>query len=100
LAALIADRAAPFDFVFIDADKISCPEYLTASLELTRAGSVIIVDNVVREGAVIDAASSDESVKGVRRLLDQLSREPRLSATTLQTVGSKGYDGFVMAVVN
>jgi predicted O-methyltransferase YrrM len=100
LARMIAERVAPFDFVFIDADKTSAPEYFAASLELTHPGSVIIVDNVVREGAVIDADSSDENVQGVRRLIAQIGQEPRVTATTLQTVGLKGYDGFVLAVVN
>lgn len=100
LAMLIADHVAPFDFVFIDADKPSSPEYFAASLELTHAGSLIIVDNVVREGAVIDTTSSDENVQGVRRLLREISQEPRVTATTLQTVGLKGYDGFVLSLVN
>ncbi|MGE3243782.1 MAG: O-methyltransferase [Pirellulales bacterium] len=97
LAALIADRVAPFDFVFIDADKPSAPQYFSESLALTRPGSVIIVDNVVRDGAVLDANSTDENVQGVRRLLRQIGREPRVTATALQTVGLKGYDGFVIA---
>lgn len=100
MAKLITDHIAPFEFVFIDADKPSAPEYFTASLELTHPGSVIIVDNVVRKGAVIDVESRDENVQGVRRLLQEISREPRVTATTLQTVGLKGYDGFVLAVVN
>jgi predicted O-methyltransferase YrrM len=87
-----------FDLVFIDADKVSNADYVQASLGLTRPGSVIVVDNVVRGGAVIDAAG-DASVQGVRRLNDLLASEPRLSATTIQTVGSKGYDGFTLALV-
>lgn len=100
LAKMVAKRAAPFDFVFIDADKQSASEYFAAALELMHSGSVIIVDNVIREGAVIDAESSDVNVQGVRRLISEIGQEPRVSATTLQTVGSKGYDGFLMAVVN
>jgi len=100
LAQLASERVAPFDLVFIDADKPSAPEYFAASLQLTHPGSLIIVDNVVREGAVIDAASSDENVQGVRRLLRNIGSESRVTATTLQTVGLKGYDGFVLALVN
>jgi predicted O-methyltransferase YrrM len=87
----------PFDLIFIDADKVSYPEYLQWAVALTRAGSVIVADNVVRKGAVIDADSSDQSVQGVRRFNEILAAEPRLSATTIQTVGSKGYDGMTIA---
>jgi predicted O-methyltransferase YrrM len=100
LRAMVAEKVAPFDFVFIDADKPSMAEYFQASLQLTRPGSAIIADNVVRNGAVADATSTDESVRGVRRFMASLARESRVSATTLQTVGSKGYDGFTLAVVN
>jgi predicted O-methyltransferase YrrM len=100
LQAMIAEKVAPFDFVFIDADKPSMAEYFQAVLQLTRPGSVIIADNVVRNGAVVDASSTDASVQGVRRFMAALARETRVSATTLQTVGSKGYDGFTLAVVN
>jgi predicted O-methyltransferase YrrM len=99
LAQLTAKGAGPFDLVFIDADKASIAEYFAWALKLTRVGSLIIVDNVVRKGAVIDAASADESVRGVRRFNEVLAKEKRVSATTLQTVGSKGYDGFTMALV-
>ncbi len=93
-----------FDFVFIDADKQSYPSYLEWSLTLSRpgGGTVIIADNVVREGEIIDAASADERVQGVRRfnqMLARLGAEGRVTATAIQTVGSKGYDGFVMAIV-
>ncbi len=88
----------PFDFFFIDADKASIPEYFQWALRLSRSGSVIIVDNVVRGGAVIDEGG-DAAVQGVRRLNEVLSAEKRVSATTIQTVGSKGYDGFTMALV-
>jgi predicted O-methyltransferase YrrM len=92
--------SAPFDLIFIDADKPSMPEYFQWALRLSRPGSVIVLDNVVREGAVIDSASTDPSVLGVRRLNDMLATETRVSATTIQTVGSKGYDGFTIALVN
>ncbi|MGW3325654.1 O-methyltransferase [Streptomyces virginiae] len=90
---------APFDLVFIDADKPSNPEYLRWALELTRPGSLIIGDNVVRDGAVVHEDSTDPRVQGVRRFTELIAEHPRLTATALQTVGSKGYDGFVMALV-
>lgn len=89
----------PFDLVFIDADKANIPAYFAWSLDHTRRGGVIIVDNVVREGAVIDAASTDPSVRGVRRFMEMLKAERRVSATAIQTVGVKGYDGFAIALV-
>ncbi|MET9641872.1 O-methyltransferase [Streptomyces virginiae] len=89
----------PFDLVFIDADKPSNPEYLEWALKLTRPGSVIVGDNVVRDGAVVDPASDDPRVRGVRRFTELIAEHPRLTATALQTVGAKGYDGFVMALV-
>jgi predicted O-methyltransferase YrrM len=91
--------AGPFDLVFIDADKPNIPEYFQWALRLTRAGGVIIVDNVIRDGAVIDRDSPDPDVQGVRRFNDLLAREPRVTATTIQTVCSKGYDGFTIAYV-
>jgi len=101
LTALAASGAAPFDLIFIDADKPGYPGYLALALALSRVGSVIVADNVVRKGAVIDAESSDARVQGVRRFNDLVARESRLDATMLQTVGSKGYDGFTLArVVN
>jgi predicted O-methyltransferase YrrM len=90
---------APFDFVFIDADKISTLDYFHWALKLTKVGSVIIVDNVVRDGNIIDPNSSDEGVHGVRKFNDFLKNEKCVSATAVQTVGSKGYDGFCMAIV-
>jgi predicted O-methyltransferase YrrM len=99
LAHLVAANEAPFDFVFIDADKIRLREYFSWVLKLTRIGSVIIVDNVVREGAVIDQDNSDPKVQGVRRMNEFLANERRVSATTIQTVGGKGYDGFTLALV-
>ena len=99
LAQLAADRDGAFDLIFIDADKRSNPEYLAWALELSRPGSVIVADNVVRGGDVADAGSSDPTVQGVRAFLELLAREPRVSATAIQTVGSKGYDGFALALV-
>jgi predicted O-methyltransferase YrrM len=99
LRQLVAEKRSPFDFVFIDADKSGNADYFARALELTRVGSVIVVDNVVRNGAVIDASSTDISVQGVRRLNDLLSHHPRISTTAIQTVGSKGYDGFAIARV-
>ncbi|QIB32577.1 O-methyltransferase [Ancylobacter pratisalsi] len=99
LAALEAEGADPFDFVFIDADKPSNVAYLEAALRLSRVGTVIVADNVVREGAVIDGANADPRVKGVRATYEWLAREPRVDATALQTVGEKGYDGFALALV-
>jgi predicted O-methyltransferase YrrM len=98
-AAGTDEETAPFDVVFIDADKQSYPQYLEWAVRLTRPGSLIIGDNVVRGGAVADAASTDPSVQGVRRFLELLAEHPKLSATALQTVGSKGYDGFALARV-
>lgn len=88
-----------FDLIFIDADKVSYPEYLQWSVRLSRPGTVVVADNVVRKGAIIDADSSDRNVLGVRRFNEILAAEPRLTATTIQTVGSKGYDGFTIARV-
>ena len=99
LQQLVEERAGPFDLIFIDADKAGIADYFAWSLKLARPGTVIVVDNVVRKGAVIDADSTDASVQGVRRFAGMLAHEPRVSATTLQTVGAKGYDGFTLAVV-
>ncbi len=98
LPKIAAEGGAPFDFVFIDADKASNADYFAWAMKLTRVGSIIIVDNVVRNGAVIDA-DGDANVQGARRLYEAMGKEPRVSATALQTVGSKGYDGFAIAVV-
>jgi predicted O-methyltransferase YrrM len=89
----------PFDLIFIDADKESYPEYLKAALRLSRPGTIIVADNVVRDGRVADPECDDPRVQGVRRFTELLAAEPRLSATALQTVGTKGYDGFALAVV-
>lgn len=99
MRALVAEKVVPFDFIFIDADKQSVPEYFTLALALSRPGTVIVVDNVVRGGAVTDAASTDPSVQGIRRFLAMLPNEPRVEATAVQTVGSKGYDGFALLTV-
>jgi len=99
LPKLRDQRRAPFDFVFIDADKPSTAEYFAWSLEMSHVGTLIVVDNVVRQGQVVESASSDRNVQGMRRFLDQLANEPRVSATAIQTVGVKGHDGFVLAVV-
>jgi predicted O-methyltransferase YrrM len=100
LPQLMAEGRGPFDFIFIDADKQSYPEYFTWALKLSRPGTLIIADNVVRDGAVIDGESPDPSVQGVRRMNELVAGEPRVSATAIQTVGSKGYDGFMLAIVN
>ena len=99
LPKIQAEIKEPFDLIFIDADKPNNSEYLRWAIKLSRPGTLIIVDNVVRDGGVIDAASTDKDVQGARRLFESLGAEPRLSATALQTVGSKGYDGFAMAIV-
>ena len=99
LAALVDAGTPPFDFIFIDADKAGYSEYLQWSLRLSRPGTLIVADNVVRDGQVIDPGNPDPNIHGVRRFTDLLAREPRLSATVLQTVAGKGYDGFALAVV-
>jgi predicted O-methyltransferase YrrM len=100
LDALIAERAAPFDLVFIDADKESNPLYFARALQLVAPGAVIIVDNVVRGGRIVDpACATDPQVVGVRELHALIAAEPRVTATAIQTVGVKGYDGFTIALV-
>jgi predicted O-methyltransferase YrrM len=99
LPTLRNSPAAPFDLIFIDADKQSYPEYLRWALKLSRPGTVIVADNVVRQGKVVESDSDDPNVQGVRRFTEMVAAEPRLSATVLQTVGVKGYDGFALAVV-
>ena len=89
-----------FDFAFIDADKTGYPEYFALALRLSRRGTMIIADNVVRDGAVADPDSTDANVLAVRQLNDMMANEPRVTATVLQTVGVKGYDGFAVALVN
>jgi predicted O-methyltransferase YrrM len=99
MKAMIDAGTEPFDLIFIDADKPSYPSYLRLGLSLSHVGSLIIADNVVRKGAVIDPNSRDERVRGVRTFNDDVARHPRLDATMLQTVGAKGYDGFTLARV-
>jgi predicted O-methyltransferase YrrM len=99
LPQLAAEGLGPFDFIFLDADKATYPEYLKWCIKLSRRGTMIVADNVVRRGAVVDTASRDADVQGVRRFLDLLSSDPRISATAIQTVGSKGYDGLALAVM-
>jgi len=99
LPKLAAEGRGPFDLIFIDADKPSNTEYFAWALRLSRPGTVIIVDNVVRKGAVVDPSSTDENVQGARRFYDALAKEPRVVATAIQTVGSKGYDGFAIGIV-
>ena len=99
LPRLAGEGRGPFDFIFIDADKQNNAQYLAWALRLASRGSLIIGDNVVRDGAVIDSESADPSVQGVRQFLQMLSAEPRVNATAIQTVGSKGYDGFTLALV-
>jgi predicted O-methyltransferase YrrM len=99
LPQIAAEGHDPFDLVFIDANKSQMPEYFDWALQLSRPGGVILADNVVRDGKVIDANSSDPDIQGVRRFNERLASESRVSATEIQTVGSKGYDGFALAVV-
>ena len=98
-AETLATLEAPFDFVFIDADKPSNVTYLREALRLSRPGTTIVVDNVIREGQVLDPASDDPRVTGTRALFDAIAAEPRLTATAVQTVGAKKWDGFVLAAV-
>jgi predicted O-methyltransferase YrrM len=99
LRELVGERAGPFDFIFIDADKRSTPEYFELALELSQEGSVILTDNVVRGGGLIDPANEDPGVEGMRRFHELLAAAPGATGTTIQTVGSKGYDGFTLALV-
>lgn len=99
LEHLEAERALPFDFVFIDADKPNNPTYLEWSIKLSRPGTVIIADNVVRDGAIVDPGNTDPRVQGVQKFFDKLSTDRRLAATAIQTVGCKGYDGFALAII-
>jgi len=99
LPILEASGAGPFDLIFIDADKPSNADYLAWALKLSRPGTLIVTDNVVRDGRVVQPESADADVQGVRRFTEMMAAEPRLSATVLQTVGVKGYDGFALAVV-
>ncbi len=99
LRALHESGAAPFDLIFLDADKQGLPDYLDWSLKLSRPGTVIIADNVVRDGKVIDPDTTDPQVRGVQRFLELAAKEPRLSTTAIPTVGARGFDGFSISVV-
>jgi predicted O-methyltransferase YrrM len=105
LPRLVSEDAGPFDMVFIDADKANNPGYLQWSLQLSRPGTLIVTDNVVRDGAILDPDADDPSggnatIRGIRSFYELLAAEPRLSATAIQTVGSKGHDGFALAIVD
>jgi predicted O-methyltransferase YrrM len=99
LPALRAEKAGPFEFVFIDADKPNNVAYFDAALAMTRPGALIVIDNVVREGAVADPANSEPAVAGTRALLERMAREPRVLPSVLPTAGAKGFDGFAIALV-
>jgi len=99
LQQLDDQNQGPFDLIFIDADKESCPAYLKWALKLSRSGTVLIIDNVVREGAVADEHPEDASVLGIRQMFDDISNDRHVTATAVQTVGCKGYDGFCLALV-
>jgi predicted O-methyltransferase YrrM len=96
LPQLVAEGRGPFDLIFIDADKVNTPSYFRWALALSRPGGLIVVDNVVREGAVADASSTDQAVKGMRQFFELVRSEPRVEATAIQTVGIKGYDGLAL----
>jgi predicted O-methyltransferase YrrM len=100
LPKLVAEGAGPFDLIFIDADKPNIPSYLTWAIRLSRPGTVVVVDNVVRDGGLVDDSGTRPEVVGVRRLHEQLASDDRITATTIQTVGAKGYDGFTLGIVN
>lgn len=99
LPKLVEEGAGPFDLVFIDADKANIPDYFEWTLKLARVGTLIVVDNVVRDGKILDAGSTDASVQGIRKLNELMAADPRVVATVVQNVGAKGYDGFALAVV-
>jgi len=100
LPALETEKCGPFDLIFIDADKVNTPGYFTWALKLSRPGTLILVDNLIRKGGIINENSTDETVLGMRRFCEMVGKEPRVTATALQTVGSKGYDGFALVTVN
>jgi predicted O-methyltransferase YrrM len=99
LAALEREAGDPFDLVFIDADKPRTPDYIEAALRLSRPGTLLIVDNVVRSGELANPATTDDKVRGMQRAVEMMATHPRLDATVIQTVGAKGYDGFALAIV-
>jgi len=100
LDAIIADGEEPFDFIFVDADKEGYPDYLRAAVRLSRPGTMIVFDNVVREGGILDPDHADPRVQGTRALFEAMAAEPRLSATAVQTVGAKKWDGLALAIVD
>jgi predicted O-methyltransferase YrrM len=99
LAELVQEGAGPFDFIFIDADKPSYPEYLEWALKLSARGTLILADNIIRDGKILNASSDDPRIHGARRFNELLAAEPRAQAIAVQTVGRKGYDGVALAVV-
>jgi predicted O-methyltransferase YrrM len=99
LPHVASEGRGPFDLIFIDANKSNMPEYFDWAVKLSRRGSAIIADNVIRHGGVLDAASDDADIQGVRRFAERVAADPRVSATAIQTVGSKGYDGFALIIV-
>ena len=99
LAALRSEGGEPFDLVFIDADKRNTPEYFSAAVDMSHAGTLIVVDNVVRQGRLIDADSDDPDTQGMRRLIEEMGADPGLRAAVIQTVGVKGWDGFAFVLV-
>ena len=99
LPKIAAENVGPFDLTFIDADKVNTAEYFKWALQLSRVGSLIVVDNVIRKGEVANSATTDSAVQGMRRFIDVAAAEPRVAATAIQTVGTKGYDGFSIALV-
>jgi predicted O-methyltransferase YrrM len=100
LDAMIAAGEAPFDFIFVDADKEGYPAYLRAAMQLSQPGTMLVFDNVVREGGILDPDHADPRVQGTRALFEAMAAEPRLSATAVQTVGAKKWDGFALAIVD
>ena len=99
LPVIEAEKGGPFDLFFIDADKVNNPNYFEWAIKLSRPGSVIIVDNVVREGGLADAASEDAAIRASRKVTELLGSDARVDGTVIQTVGTKGYDGFAIAIV-
>ena len=100
LPQLEREHAGPFNLIFVDADKVNLPDYFTWSVRLSRPGTLIVIDNVIREGEVVNAESADAAVQGVRRMNERIAKEPRVSATAIQTVGGKGYDGLAFVLVD
>ncbi len=99
LARLVEENQPPFDLIFIDADKPNYPAYFEWSLQLSHPGTLIVADNIIRKGRIVEPDSQDANVQGMRRFLERVAAEPRVTATALQTVGSKGYDGFALILV-